>query len=203
MAVFCTDAGHGGSDSGAVWNGVCEKGLNLQVVLKFNQWLKQRGHRVFTTRKSDQKVPPLKTRCRLINAHHLKQNPAFDAIISIHCNVAAVLEKTTQQYVPIPERRGLYAIYSEESATGRSLAQSIAEQCRKNDIVLAHDGMISTIELGRNLCWIHQTLPPAVLVELGFLTNPDELLLLQDEVYQQKLIQAIGQGLEQALTPIA
>lgn len=100
MAVICTDAGHGGSDSGAVWNGVREKGLNLQVVLKFNQWLKQRGHRVFTTRKSDQKVPPLKTRCRLINAHHLKQNPAFDAIISIHCNVAAVLEKQRSNTYP-------------------------------------------------------------------------------------------------------
>lgn len=203
MAIFCTDAGHGGADSGAVWNGVREKDLNLQVTLQFNQWLKQRGHRVFTTRKSDEQVPPLKTRCRLINAHHRYNNPAFDAIVSIHCNVAAIPDETGQRYIPIPERRGLYTIYSEESATGRRLAQSIAEQCRQNDITLAHHGMISTIELGRNLCWIHQTLPPAVLVELGFLTNPEELLLLQDAAYQQKLIQAIGLGLEQVLTPIA
>ncbi len=203
MAIFCTDAGHGGPDTGAVWGGVQEKDLNLQVTLQLNQFLKERGHRVFTTRKSDQNVPPLRTRCKLINLHHQNNKPSFDAIISIHCNVAAYWDEQKGSYVPIPEQHGLYVIYSAESEAGRHIAQSIAEACTKNDIDLAHEGMLSTKELGRRLCWIHQTKPPAVLVELGFLTNPDELVLLQDATYQQKLILAITQGLEQSVVPLA
>ena len=202
MAVFCTDAGHGGPDSGAVWNGVREKDINLQVTLQLNQLLKQNGHRVFTTRKNDQQVPPLKTRCQLINNHHRKKAPAFDAIISIHCNVAAYLDQSTNTYVPIPQRKGLYVIYSQASQMGHALASSIARQAEKAGIQLAHGGLLSTIELGRSLCWIHQTLPPAVLVETGFLTNPEEIKLLQQSDYQQTLIRVITEGSEKALSPV-
>ncbi|MHB2155864.1 N-acetylmuramoyl-L-alanine amidase [Calditrichota bacterium GD2] len=201
MAVFCTDAGHGGVDSGAVWQGVREKDINLQTTLQLNQWLKQKGHRVFTTRRSDDHVPPLRTRCKLVNAHHRQKAPAFDAIISIHCNVAARFEPSLDDYLPLPQRRGLYVIYSEESQTGTQLAQAIARACEEQGIQLAHGGKISTVELGRSLAWIHQTLPPAVLVELGFLTNPEERALLQDASYQQTLIQAIAAGLENAISP--
>ncbi len=203
MAVLCTDAGHGGSDSGAVWQNVREKDINLQVVLQLNQLLKDKGHRVFTTRKSDQNVPSLRTRCRLINAHHRQKAPAFDAIVSIHCNVAARFDPLRNRYLALPERRGLYVIYSEASPTGLQLAQAIAQQCAQNGIQLAHNGLLSTIELGRSLAWIHQTLPPAILIELGFLTNPQECEQLQDPEYQQTLIRAISSGLEQGLRPIA
>ncbi|NOX87747.1 MAG: N-acetylmuramoyl-L-alanine amidase [Calditrichaeota bacterium] len=203
MAIFCTDAGHGGTDSGAVWNGVLEKDINLRVVLRLNKFLKDRGHKVWTTRRSDERVPPLKTRCRLINAHHSQKRPRFDAIISIHCNVAAKLDEAGGKYIPVPECRGLYAIYGAESQSGTNLANTIAESCAKKGIVLAHHGILSTLQLGRSLAWIHQTLPTAVLVELGFLTNPDELQLLQTPEYRQTLVEAIAEGLERFAQPVA
>ncbi|MCB0291913.1 MAG: N-acetylmuramoyl-L-alanine amidase, partial [Calditrichaeota bacterium] len=49
MAIFCTDAGHGGTDSGAAWQNVLEKELNLRYVLAFNDELKKGGHHVWTT----------------------------------------------------------------------------------------------------------------------------------------------------------
>ncbi len=201
MGVFCTDAGHGGNDTGAVWGGVAEKDINLQAVLKLNRLLKERGHRVFTTRKDDLRVPPLKTRCRLINAHHQQSNPHFDAIVSLNCNVAAYFDSSLNKYLPVPERRGLYAIYSRESEQGSRLANLIAEQCAKVGIPLSHNGILSTVELGRSLAWIHQTLPVAVLVEMGFLTNEEERNLLQQEDYQLIIVNAISDALQAFVQP--
>lgn len=201
MAVFCTDAGHGKPDTGAVWNGVMEKDLNLQVVKKLNRLLKDHGHKVWTTRLSDVHVPPLKTRCRLINRHHQLKRPQFDAIISIHCNVAARWDDALNKYIALPRHKGLYAIYSAESNAGTELARHIAESASRHDITLAHHGMLSTVELGRSLAWIHQTIPTSVLVELGFLTNPEEFELLQQDGYQQKLVEAIVAGMEAFVQP--
>ena len=199
MAILCTDAGHGGPDSGAVWGNVLEKDINLIYTLALNEEMKKRGHRVYTTRKSDSNVPPLRTRCELINKHHVMNSPEFDAIISIHCNVAVAYNGQTGGYSALKSQRGLYAIYSAESHSSTKLAESIADTCRNAGIQLSHGGMVSTIELGRTLAWIHRTLPPAVLVELGYMTNDQELALLREEEYQEKLIGTIIEGIENFL----
>ena len=196
MAVICTDAGHGGSDSGAVWEDITEKSLNLRFTQAVNQELKKRGHRIFTTRQGDTDAPPLGTRCKLINAHHQNKSPQFDAIVSIHCNVAASFDSETGKYIANESVKGFYAIYSAESDSSQKLAKGIADSCRKKEISLNHNGMISTIDLGRTLAWIHKTLPPATLLELGFMTNPEELRLLQDENYSAKIVTAICDGIE-------
>lgn len=199
MAIFCTDAGHGERDSGAAWNGVLEKDLNLRYTLDFNAMLIKRGHRVFTTRKSDHNVPSLSTRVKLVNEHHRRAAPRFDAIISIHCNVAAFKSPQTGRYVANESARGFYGIYSRESIHGKGLAQSIANTVSRSGIEVRHNGKLSTVELGRTLAWIHKTLPPAVLLELGFMTNPEELLLLQDRDYQRKVLNAVVDGVENFL----
>ena len=199
MAILCTDAGHGGPDSGAVWGSVMEKDINLIYTMALNERLKGHGHKVYTTRKSDSNVPPLRTRCELINKHHTLNSPRFDTIISIHCNVAVTYDTERGQYRALKSRRGLYAIYSAESDQGTKLAKSIADTCRNSDIQLSHGGFVSTIELGRTLAWIHRTLPPSVLVELGYMTNDQDLALLREENYQKKLIDAIVNGIENFL----
>jgi N-acetylmuramoyl-L-alanine amidase len=183
MAVICTDAGHGGPDSGAVWEDITEKSLNLHFTKAVNSELKKRGHRIFTTRLEDE--------------HHQGKSPRFDAIVSIHCNVAASFDSQSGKYIANESVKGFYAIFSAESEPSRKLAKSIAESCRKKDITLNHNGLISTIDLGRSLAWIHKTLPPATLLELGFMTNPEELRLLQDENYTTKIVTAICDGIEE------
>ncbi len=198
MAKICSDAGHGGLDSGAVWQDALEKDLNLLYVLKLNTELKKRGHTVFTTRTSDINVPPLGTRCRLVNEHHRQQAPQFDLIVSIHCNAAAVKENGV--YKAVSSRHGLYVIYSEESETSRAAAQAVSKQCAAADIQLNHHGMLSTVQLGRALAWIHKTIPPAVLIELGFMTNPEELTLLRSDTYREKMVTTLADGIEQYLS---
>ncbi len=200
MAILCTDAGHGGPDSGAIWGNVMEKDINLIYTLALNKELKKRGHKVYTTRKSDSNVAPLRTRCELINKHHVLNSPRFDLIISIHCNVAVSYDTETGQYRPLKSRRGLYAIYSAESDLSTKLAKSIADTCKNADIQLSHGGLVSTIELGRTLAWIHRTLPPAVLVELGYMTNDQDLELLEESKYQKKLIETLTNGIENFLS---
>lgn len=199
MAVICTDAGHGGKDSGAVWGNVSEKNLNLSYTSDINKELKKRGHRIFTTHMSDDDAPPLGTRCQLINVHHQKNKPKFDVIVSIHCNVAAALDSHSGQYIANESVKGFYAIYSMESAKSQNLAKKIKESCQKNNITLNHGGLISTIELGRSLAWIHKTIPPSILLELGFMTNPEELISLQDAHYSEKMVKAICDGIESFL----
>lgn len=196
MATFCTDAGHGGSDNGSVWKNMAEKDLNLKYALALNAVLKQRGHRVLTTRKSEKAAPNLATRCQLVNLHHSQKSPRFDAIISIHCGVAAYKNPQTRQYVANHATRGFYAIYNRESIKSRDLASSIANAAIKAGITVKNGGKLSTLELGRSLAWIHKTLPPAVLVELGFLTNDEEMQLLNDSDHQDKIITAIADGIE-------
>ncbi len=195
MAVICTDAGHGGRDSGASYNGVLEKDINLQFVQKLNDLLKQRGHTVYTTRISDSHVAPLGVRCQLINEHHRLKKPAFDLIISIHANVAT--HQTSWGYLPDTERHGLYFIYSQESQTGTRLAEILAQTCRNRSVSLAHEGILSTLELGRTLAWIHKTIPVSILTEVGYMTNPAELEQLLSMDYQNKVIYAIAEGIEQ------
>ena len=180
MAKICTDAGHGGRDTGAVWQDALEKDLNLLYTLKLNTELKKRGHTVYTTRTSDLQVPPLGTRCRLVNEHHRQQAPKFDLIVSIHCNAAAINENGI--YKAVSSRRGLYVIYSQESGASEGAARAVSEQCAADNIHLNHQGMLSTVQLGRTLAWIHKTMPPAILIELGFMTNPEELALLKSDV---------------------
>ena len=107
MAVICTDAGHGGSDSGAVWEDITEKSLNLRFTQAVNKELKKRGHRIFTTRQGDTDAPPLGTRCKLINAYHQNKSPQFDAIVSIHCNVAASFDSESGKYIANESERFL------------------------------------------------------------------------------------------------
>ncbi|MDI6792421.1 MAG: N-acetylmuramoyl-L-alanine amidase [bacterium] len=199
MVNLCTDAGHGGTDSGAAWGGVLEKDMNREYTLQLNEELKRRGYRVLTTRKADFSVPPLRTRCQLVNEHHRQESPGFDAVVSIHCNVAAAEDQATGQLRVYPNRRGFYAIYSEESSKSTALASAIANACKDAGIVLSHGGMLSTVKLGRTLAWIHRTTPPSTLLELGYMTNPEDLELLQQESYRSTLITAIADGIAKYL----
>lgn len=195
MGIICTDAGHGGTDSGAAWGNMLEKNLNLAYVLTLNTELRNRGHIIFTTREKDVTFP-LGTRCQLVNSHHREKQPHFDAIVSIHCNVAARKDPQTGRYHALEDRSGFYAIYSQESRNSTNLAQSIADQVRIAGIPQKHDGMLSTIELGRTLAWIHKTLPPAALLELGFMTNPEELANLRNPEYLKHMVKSIADGIE-------
>ena len=110
---------------------------------------------------------------------------------------------STGKYKPVEDARGLYVVYSSESDKSKKLADTLGTLFSGNHVPLNHGGKVSTVQLGRSLAWIHKTVPPAVLIELGFLTNRDDSKLLSDSGYIKKLIVLVSDGLEQFATRIA
>lgn len=174
------DAGHGGEDGGACSaDGIVEKDLNLALTLHLGEMLQANGIRVVYTRKEDSllydKNADYQGRKKMLDmAERLRiTQEAGDCIfVSIHMNTH-----------PLTSCKGLQVWYSENNTESIELAQRIqanvkALQPQNTRLVKPSNG---TIYLLRQLeC-------PAVLVECGFLSNPEEARQLNDEAYRAQL----------------
>ena len=176
------DAGHGGSDSGAVgYNGVREKDVTLAVALKVQNLLKQSGMNVVMTRSNDVDV----AWAGASNGQELQARvdatpPGAAVFVSIHCNAFSN-----------PATNGMETYYYWNSSEGKRLAAILNEE-------LANFGNRANRGVkGSNFYVLkHATIPAASLVELAFVTNPEEAYLLSDEDYQGQLALAITRGIK-------
>ena len=184
--VIVVDAGHGGRDPGKVGvNQVEEKTLNLEIAGRVRDRLEEKGMTVVMTREEDQglydedaqnkKVQDLQRRCELIH------NTAPICAVSIH-----------QNSYSDSSVRGPQVFYYKSSQEGRLLAESIQESMRR---AVAPD---SSREAKGDASYymLRKTDVPLVIVECGFLSNPEEAELLGQGEYQDKLAEAITSGLE-------
>lgn len=179
------DAGHGEPDGGAVGiNGTIEKDINLKIALKLQEVLESRGIRVLMTRTDDnsicdksaktlheKKVSDMHNRLEIINTS------GADLFLSIHMNSFSD-----------PKSGGLHVFYSrnhpEAEETAVLIQESIAELtgAKTHTVKAASD----TLFLMKN------PIPPAILVECGFISNPEEERLLNDDNYQSKIAFSIA-----------
>jgi N-acetylmuramoyl-L-alanine amidase len=163
------DAGHGGFDRGGIpGQRVSEKDMTLDVAQRLKSVLTASGYRVVMTRDSDVFVP-LGTRCAIANAN---RNAIF---VSVHFNSAT--------------RGGASGIetyfYSRNSL---ALASAI------HHYVVGGAPSSSRGVRRRGYYVLRKTNIPAVLVECGFLTNPNEAGYAQNPSYRQKLAEEIAAG---------
>ncbi len=185
------DPGHGGYDGGARCqdSGVWEKVLNLAVAQRVQTALEQAGARVVMTRDADEDLctdhrPASVTKKRedMERRVALAREQGADMVLSIHMN----------EYRSRSES-GPQVFYREGSAGGRLLAGCIQEALvqemkpRRERSAMAGDYFILQLEV------------PSVLVECGFISNPQEEKLLLQEDYQERLAQAIVAGVEEYL----
>ena len=172
------DAGHGGFDGGASGSetGVREAELNLQVALLVQQELEAAGARVLMTRTGEEALGDTK-REDMARRGELLQTEGADAAVSIHMN-------------KFPDRKvkGPMAYYQAGAEAGQVLAGCVI------------DSLTQALEMaprlpnpGNNFV-TRVPACPAVLVECGFLSNPEEERLLQEEGYQRTLAAAIARG---------
>lgn len=169
------DAGHGGKDGGAVGKqtGVTESYLNLQYSLVLKEICEDYGFKVVLTRSdmnglyspfaSNKKRSEMEKRKEIIE----KSNP--DLVVSIHMN--SFLTSQSQ---------GAQIFYADDSQAGQKLAESISNQLYKNI-----ENAKKTSKVG-DFYILNCTKNPSILVECGFLSNPEEELLLQEKNYMQK-----------------
>jgi len=166
------DAGHGGKDPGASSVlGFYEKGINLSVALEVARLLEQRGLRVKMTRTDDYSVE-LEDRAAVAN------DLDADLFVSIHSDS-----------FPESSRRG-YTIYIARSASSssRQAANAIARS-------MSGTGLNSFGVQTAGYHVLTDTRGPAVLVELGYLSNRSEAALLRSSSFQDRLAQAVADGI--------
>lgn len=179
------DYGHGGSKPGAVYRGTEEKTVNYltgqELYRHFGDLGGNRDLQVLLTRDADYDIP-LRTRCALINAHHAQE--PIHLVLSLHYNAAGT-----------PTAAGFEAYYVATSPKGAGAADKIVAAIRQANFTLQSKPVKTTDELGRRLAILHKTYPPAVLVEVGFLTNPIDWGNATDPQFRSGVARAMAQGI--------
>ncbi len=183
--VVILDAGHGGVDGGAEANGITEKNVNLAIACKVQELCKLFGFEVRMTRKEDisihdedkstiraQKNSDLKNRLKIMT------EDAGAVVVSIHLN------KFPQSRV-----KGAQVFYAPRSQRSDVLAQTVQDNFRT---LLQPENTRQIKKADSSLFLLYNnTVNPAVLVECGFISNPEEAALLKTEDYQDKVAFAI------------
>ena len=183
------DAGHGGRDAGKVGvNDALEKDINLSLALKLKAALEKEEIEVVLTRDPDiglysedstnKKAEDMQNRCKIIT----DANPVFT--VSLH-----------QNSYTSPEVRGAQVFYYGQSKEGKELADIIQSSLIAN---VAPENT-RTAKANESYYLLKKTPTPTVIVECGFLSNPEEADLLLTEDYQDKLIEAIRLGIMEYL----
>ena len=192
--VIAIDPGHGGNDPGKVSeNGVKEKDINLAIGLKLKSKLEERGYTVIITRDSDISLADR----NLTNAgsKSWKRSDMTNRIQNINNAKPTCLISIHQNSFTAPSISGPQVFYHKESAEGMALAQCI------------QDSLIQTlsppckreIHSGDDYYILKNSNCIGVIVECGFLSNPEEVGLLSDDSYQNKLADAISGGIDSYL----
>jgi N-acetylmuramoyl-L-alanine amidase len=175
--LIVIDPGHGGSDRGAMHNGLTEASLNLDISKRLQALLIAHGWLVKMTRESDVDVyqpndsahDELQARCDIANSAGAR------LFISVHSN-----SFTTS------ELRGTTTYYYK--ADSYALADAIHARLAA-DLPTRDDGIRK-----ENFYVIHHTNAPSVLIETAFVSNPGDAQLLRSDAFRQKVAVSIANG---------
>ena len=168
--------------------GTEEKDINLDIVLKLQEVLENRGTHVILTRSGDsgiydssagtiheKKVSDMKKRLGIIN------NSNADLFISIHMN--AFSDSTSN---------GLHVFYSRNHPEAEETAAAI-----QDSIAALTGAQTHTVKTASDTLFLMKDpTPPAILVECGFISNPREEMLLNTDEYRAKIAFAIADAID-------
>lgn len=183
--IIVIDAGHGGADPGKVGvNGTLEKDINLEIALALQEALEEEGMTVVLTRHNDsglydenssnKKMQDMRGRLAIIEESNA------DLVVSIHQN------SFSDSSVCGPQ-----VFYYETSEKGAEAAK------------LMQDALNTELEIARprvqkgndNYFLLTKCSKVMIIAECGFLSNPEEEALLNDEDYQERIVEALKQGI--------
>lgn len=167
--VIYLDPGHGGTDPGAVYKDIYEKDITLSICKKLKELLEQEGAIVYMTRYDDydlsnstydRKKRDLNNRAKVIN------DSMADMYISIHLN--SITSSTW---------RGAQVFYDDVNINNKKIAQVFQSNLNKTREIKEINNMLMNRKIK----------VPGVLIEAGFLSNPNDRYLLKSEDYQYRL----------------
>ena len=184
--IVVLDAGHGGSDPGKIGvNNALEKDINLSIVLKVKTLLEEKGITVILTREDEnglyqesdtnKKRSDMQKRCQII--------------ADSKCSIAVSIHQNSYHEEGVA---GPQVFYYATSTQGQQLATII-----QNELIeqLAPEKK-RTAKPNDSYYLLKKAICPSVIVECGFLSNWNEATLLVTEEYQQKVAEAVCEGIQ-------
>ena len=178
--VLIIDAGHGGLDGGAVSpDGTAESGINLDIALRLHELCSLFGVDAVMTRTSEDIDYP-------DTAKTVSQKKSWDQkrrAELISSTPSAVLISIHQNKYPDPRPRGAQVLYGKADGS-RELGEYMHELLRTS---LNPENRRVAAPIPDDIYLMRMAKCPAVLVECGFLSNPDEAELLKSADYRTKL----------------
>ena len=177
------DPGHGGKDPGAVANNIKEKDVNLEVALRLRKYVVRGDYLYypFLTRGDDYYVS-LRDRCEIAKTANAS------LFVSLHCNARPM--------------RGKEGIEIETYYYPGSYMGEIVASVLFNFLFVEISDKHMCIPRGikqKPFYVLKHTICPAVLVEMGFVTDPEEAEWLNQSANQQLLARALAEGIEISL----
>ena len=185
--LIVIDPGHGGKDPGAVPNEVREKDINLSISNKLNEKLMAKGYSTFMTRDGDYSVD-LYDRPKIANEKNA------DIFISIHCNSCEGSTASGFETLYCPAESKKVAAYGDNYLLAKIVQDELIKELNPKD---------RGVKERPNLVVLNRTEMPAILVENGFLSNPEDEKLLLDNNYQDRIAEAISRGIERYFNEIS
>lgn len=176
MLKIIIDPGHGGKDPGAVSGGVLESAVALNVAKKIRSFLEAQGCSVLLTRWNDDFI-------ELRDRAYMANDWDTDLFISVHCNSSTRADATGMEVYH----------HTHASEAAKHAARVIYDK------LLSVSGLRGRGIKADNFAVLRETKMPAVLIELGFISNPDDRAKLTDSAWQDEAARAIADGIIEAL----
>ena len=169
---ICLDAGHGGNDGGTQSGDIIEKDINFSITQKLEALLKEAGATVSLVRDTDEYVD-------LADRTYISNQSGASFLFSLHCNY----------YEGDTSIHGLELYYHRNSEISKQYAEEMTQLLRNANAMSVRDASKQNMQVLRN------SSVPALMVEMGFLSNPEECANLNDPLYQEYLARLLCESL--------
>jgi len=172
------DPGHGGVDPGAQYKDIYEKTINLEISKLLVESLVEKGAIVYLTRNDDYDLS-------VPNAYLRKRSDLYQRVLMINksnCDLYLSIHLNASQFT---SWRGAQVFYSDVIEENKIAAAVIQEYFKK---YLGSKRKIKPIE---ELYMYKRVTRPGVLLELGFISNPNDRYILRQTYYQKKIARII------------
>ena len=176
--IIYVDPGHGGNDPGAIYKNLKESNINLEISKNIKEELEKNGAIVYLTRNGDydlsknntsnHKKNDLSNRAKIINESDC------DLFISIHLNSD-----------PSPTWNGTQIFYTNKNENNKKIAEALQKKINTKR-------KIKEIE---NMYLFDRIRKPGVLIEVGFISNPNDRYKLTNKEYQTEISKKITEGI--------
>lgn len=217
--IVVLDAGHGGKDCGAKIGKVCEKTLTLNISKKATEILKKRGYKVFATRTNDKYL-------NLTDRTQMANDKNADIFISIHANALdkkaknyklangietyflstarserarKVAEIENKDDIEIMNHFSKLSFLNSLNSQRLLASNKLAIDVQSGMLINARKLYKTTVDGGvrEGPFWVLAgALMPSILIEVGYMTNENDLKRLQSKEYQNALAKGIADGID-------